>query len=508
MRTFATPISQKPLPKNWNGYLKRLLLIIAFLGFTRIAMIGDQDLLIKIGWVILVSLIIFSCEDVFVLWCFLSLFVIFPSSIWYIDSDFGFLYRKYALLENEIFYFKPNEIFLIIFSIKILAKGIFPSTRLKCPNTPFNRSVLVFFLAILIGLIVGIQNGHPIRAIFLASEFRILIEGFIFFYIAYYCINNYQHLKSTIQIFIYFILIKGIVAILEAKGLIPKIFYTSGYSISTYTSIVSGVPDLNLFIFAILILSSFLWFSSGEKLNYIINHKLLIIFCLFFTSIVILSFRRTNYIMLLVGLSLLLAKLSLRRFIILSASLLFIGFSIVFLLNITELNKYPIFKFIQLRFSFFDAVDQYEQVIVSNNAHIRDIILGIDFIKENPLWGLGVGSRFYADRSMVYETSFIHNGILHSWVKFGLFGAVAYILVYYYAIKACSTNRKKFISRHWIPLAIFSFIISNLISEIFIPPFYLDFQKTSLFFFSLSLVIRFNDLVERRIKYNMISDKN
>ncbi len=508
MRTLATPISRKYLPKNWNDYLKKLLLIIAFWGFTRIAMVGDQDLLVKIGWVILVSLITFSCEDILVLWCFLSLFVIFPSSIWYLDGDFGFLYRKFILLENEIYDFKPNEIFLIIFSIKIFAKGIFPATRLKFPNTPFNRGALVFFIAILIGLIVGIQNEHPIRAIFLASEFRILIEGFVFFYIAYYCIKNYKDLKNTIQIFIYFLLIKGIVAILEATGLIPKIFYTSGYSISNYTSVVSGIHDLNLFIFAIIILLSFLWFSSGEKLNYLINRKLVIIFSLFFTTIVILSFRRTNYVMLLAGLSILLVKLNLRRLIIPTVSLLFIGLSIILLLNITELNKYPIVKFIQLRFAFFDAADQYEQVIVSNNAHIRDFLLGIDFIKENTLWGLGVGSRFYADRSMVYETSFIHNGVLHSWVKFGLFGAIAYILFYYYAIKACSLKRYNLISRHWIPLATFSFIVSNLISELFMPPFYQNFQKTSLIFFSLSLVIRFNGLVERQIKDSMISDKN
>ncbi len=507
MRTLATSISRKSLPISWNDNLKKLLLIVFFLVFTRIAMIGDQDLLVKIGWVILVSLIIFSCEDVLVLWCFLSLFAIFPSSIWYLDGNFGFLYKKYILLENEIYNFKPNEIFLIIFSIKIFAKGIFPSARLKCPNTTFNRSAIVFLVAILIGLIVGIQNEHPIRAIFLASEFRILIEGFIFFYIAYYCINNYTHLKNTIQIFIYFILIKGIVAILEATGLIPKIFYTSGYSISTYTSIISGVHDLNLFIFAILILSSFLWFSSNEELNYLINHKLLIIFSLFFTIIVILSFRRTNYVMLLAGLSILLAKLSLRKFIILCMLLLFVGVSLVLILNITELNEYPIFKFIQLRFSFFNTADQYDQVIVSNNAHVRDFLLGIDFIKENTLWGIGVGSRFYADRSMVYETSFIHNGFLHSWVKFGLFGAIAYILFYYYSIRACSLNRNNLISRHWIPLAIFSFIISNFISELFMPPFYQNFQKTSLIFFSLSLVIRFSDLVERQIKYSMISGK-
>ena len=507
MRTLAIPVSQKPLPTNWNDYLKKLLLIIIFLGFTRTAMIGDHDILVKIGWVILVSLIIFFCEDILVLWCFLSLFVIFPSSIWYLDGDFGFLYRKYILLENEIYNFKPNEIFLIIFSIKIFAKGIFPFTRLKCPNTPLNKSALIFLVAILIGLIVGIQNEHSIRAIFLASEFRILIEGYIFFYIAYHCIANYRDLKNTIQIFIYFILLKGIVAILEATGLIPKIFYTSGYSISTHISVVSGVHDLNLFIFAILILSSFLWFSSNEKLNYLINHKLLIIIGLFFTIIVVMSFRRTNYVMLLVGLSICLAKLSLRRFIVFTVSFILFGATFVLLLNITELNQYPIFKFIQLRFLFFDAADQYDQVIVSNNAHIRDFLLGIDFIKENTLWGLGVGSRFYADRSMVYETSFIHNGILHSWVKFGLFGAIAYILFYYYSIKACSLNRNNLILKHWIPFAVFSFIISNLISELFMPPFYQNFQKTSLIFFSLSLVIRFSDLVKRQINYSMISDK-
>ena len=187
--------------------------------------------------------------------------------------------------------------------------------------------------------------------------------------------------------------------------------------------------------------------------------------------------------------------------------LLFLGVSIVLILNITELNEYPIFKFIQLRFSFFSSADQYDQVIVSNNAHIRGFLLGIDFIKENTFWGIGVGSRFYADRSMVYETSFIHNGFLHSWVKFGLFGAIAYILFYYYSIKACSLNRNNLIPRHWIPIAIFSFIISNLISELFMPPFYQNFQKTSLIFFSLSLVIRFCDLVERQIKYSMISCK-
>ena len=496
MKAIANPIHQRFHSIKWNAFLKKMVIVLFFLTMTRLAMIGDQTLVIKLGWVVLVLVIICSCEDIVALWCFISLFVIFPSSIWYVDGDFGFLYREFILLENEIYNFKPNEIFLILFCFKIFFKGITVSSIIKWPKTNINKSAFSFLVAILVGLIIGTQNGYSTRSIFLASEFRILIEGFIFFYLTYSCINSYEELLNTLQVFIYLALIKGVFAVLEASGSIPKLFYTSGYSISIFTSIVSGVHDLNLFIFAILILSSFLWLYRGEKLYYLLSHKFIVFYIFFFALIVVLSFRRTNYVMLIVGLSILLAKSNLNRFLRLSIVLSFFGVFFLLILNITGLNEYPLLKFIQLRLSFFNAPSQYDQVIVSNNAHIRDFLLGLEFVKENTLWGLGVGSRFFADRSMVYETSFIHNGILHSWVKFGLLGAISYVLFYFFSIRACFLNAKNLIVRHWVPLAVFAFIISNLISELFMPPFYQNFQKTSLIFLSLSLVIKFNDLLK------------
>ena len=237
------------------------------------------------------------------------------------------------------------------------------------------------------------------------------------------------------------------------------------------------------------------------KIDTIIH--LTITFFLFF--ILIFSFRRTSYAMLLVGIFLISTKLNFKNFLFASSiSIAVVTLSITFFIkfNVNEIEK---FYLIQNRLSISNNYDQYDQVLISNNAHIRDVLLGINFVKNNLIVGLGVGSNFYADRSTVYETSIIHNGLLHSWIKFGIFRCDIVHFFYYFSLTSCIYIRWSSFLDHWVPLSSFSFIVSNIFSEIFMPPFYQNFQKTSLLFLSLVICERFWFFKKRQTNSKQIS---
>lgn len=459
-------------------------------------MIGDNPLIVKLFWAACTALLIFTLNNLTILWCFIALFVIFPSTGWYIDTDFGYDYRYNFLLDNELFNFKPNEIFIFLFFFKVCLYKFLRPERISLPKTDLNRGILLLIFAVLFGFFIGIEKNYSIQSIFQASEFRILLEGILFFYITWNCIDRKIYLNQTIHIFVIFSLVKSVIAILEFNGLVPNIFYTKGYSISNYSSIISGVQDLNVIVFSIFFLISFL-FRKSKKFT--INDLIISLSILFLIFVLIFSFRRTSYAMLLVGLLIFSIRLNFKQIIIGSFILvLFIITTITYTYQ-SGSQDLEIIKFIKLRFSIANRIDQYDQVVVSNNAHFRDILMGLNFVKDNPILGLGTGSKFFADRSMTYETSFIHNGLLHSWIKFGILGAFSYIFFYYYCIKSCIFRKWHSLTDHWIPLSCFSFIISNIISELFMPPFYQNFQKTSLLFLSLSIVERYWCFEKRKL---------
>lgn len=486
--------------QNKKGFYARILIVIFFLIITRFTMIGDNPFLIKFFWVFFTTLIVFFFHNITVLWCFIGLFVLFPSTGWYAGNDFGYDYRYNFLLDNEIFNFKPNEIFIMLFSYKLIIQILYPVRSISIPKSNINKSSVLFLSSVLFGLIVGVLKGHSFHNIFIASEFRILIEGLIFFYLAWICIDRERFLYQTIQVYIFITIIKGAIAILEFYSFIPSIFFTKGYTISNHSSIISGIQDLNTLVLAIFFLISFLIFSKTTKIYKIdtLIH-LAITFFLFF--VLIFSFRRTSYAMLLVGIFLISTRLNLKHFILLSFTFIaLVSLSITFF-NKFELNEIETLKLIKNRLTItskYDHYDQYDQALISNNAHIRDILMGINFVRDNLIVGLGVGSKFYADRSIVYETSLIHNGLLHSWIKFGILGALSYIFFYYFSLTSCIHIRWSSLFDHWIPLSSFSFIISNILSELFMPPFFQNFQKTSLLFLALVICERYWCFIKRQ----------
>jgi hypothetical protein len=65
----------------------------------------------------------------------------------------------------------------------------------------------------------------------------------------------------------------------------------------------------------------------------------------------------------------------------------------------------------------------------TNEDHINDLVEGLEAIGENPVLGLGIG-RFYETPLLDdwKETSFeVHNAALHVWLKFGLLGLAVFI---------------------------------------------------------------------------------
>ena len=469
--------------KNLNHTVYyRYLIVILFIVITRCIMIGNNPNGLKITWLIFTTLLIIITDRITVLWCFVALFVLFPSTGWYIGGNFGQLFRYNFLLDNEIYNFKPNEIYILLFSFKVFMER----KKLTIPKSNINKSFIFLFVSMIFGIVVGIGNEHPIRSFFLASEFRILMEGFLFFYTAWYCINDEKSLNETIDIFIVLSVLKSIIALLEYHLMIPNIFYTSGYSIATYSSIISGINDLNIIVFSILLILSKFVFVDYLKKN-VFKKIITISLLLFMVLIVIFSFRRTSYVMVLVGFLWIFYKMDYKQLLIFFILVIPLTTTSYFIMNSDYFKNSDLFEFIKMRFDISKNLDQYDQVLESNESHIRDLQLGFKLVKDNPILGKGVGSRFIADRSIVYETTLIHNGLFHSWVKFGIFGAISYLFFYYYSFKSIY-NKGSIIKRNkWILTGCFAFIVANLFSEFFMSPFFQNFQKTSLIFFALCI---------------------
>ena len=104
---------------------------------------------------------------------------------------------------------------------------------------------------------------------------------------------------------------------------------------------------------------------------------------------------------------------------------------------------------------------------VTNTDHLNDIVDAVSVIRRNPLFGLGIG-RFYKTQ-LIQEwkaTSFeVHDPFVHVWLKFGLLGLVAYAGYYWSAIRAFAALRLPSVSETLSIAATGVFLGSELVGN-------------------------------------------
>ena len=143
------------------------------------------------------------------------------------------------------------------------------------------------------------------------------------------------------------------------------------------------------------------------------------------TLVVALSFRRSLWLLLVAGMSLVAWRaLRARRFSprkVLAISLLGSLFASILLVSIGS-------DALAERISSINPTSD-NRLAVTNSDHLGDIADAWDVVNESPIVGLGVGSFYETSRIVGWKTrSFeVHNAFLHSWLKFGVFGLIVYI---------------------------------------------------------------------------------
>jgi O-antigen ligase len=170
--------------------------------------------------------------------------------------------------------------------------------------------------------------------------------------------------------------------------------------------------------------------------------------------LVLLSFRRSFWLGWLIGLIavLIISLRSQRRLGVRIYSAL-LGFFVLIAVATIAIGTETILARLE---SFLpSASGQYS---VTNEDHVNDLIDAWQVIEREPILGLGIGSRYETNLISDWKTeSFeVHNALLHVWLKFGIAGAVAYLVFHLGLVRAALRNPST------IPIA--AFFVGELVA--------------------------------------------
>jgi hypothetical protein len=173
--------------------------------------------------------------------------------------------------------------------------------------------------------------------------------------------------------------------------------------------------------------------------------------------LILLSFRRSFWVAWAVGLGTILLismRVKQHRGIRLYGALLGLGVLIVTAIVVlgTETIGARLESFLPSSTGQFSA---------TNEDHLNDIVDAWHVVERDPILGLGIGNTYETNLIADWKTeSFeVHSAVLHVWLKFGLAGAVAYLVFHVGVIRAALR------SRELVPIA--AFFVAELAATAF-----------------------------------------
>lgn len=139
--------------------------------------------------------------------------------------------------------------------------------------------------------------------------------------------------------------------------------------------------------------------------------------------VVVMSFRRSFWLMLLAGLGMVAWRAARLRSIARLSRAVFVGV-FVLLGAVIALGPDTLAERAQ-SFSLSSA----NRFSVTNSDHLGDLLDAWHVIQENPVLGLGIGTFCATDAIIDWkDQSFeVHSAVLNAWLKFGVLGVVVYI---------------------------------------------------------------------------------
>ena len=433
----------------------------------------------------------------YVLFLLIGYSLFFEESVWYVQEWVTYSTDAISIYDRELFgLFKAIEIFLISLVIKYFAK-------FKKINFPKLIQQIFYFwvLVIFYGILVGFFKQVPFTDIFIFSQFR----GFIFaFILILMTLQIYQNALER--------LLLHIGMIVATKFLITLPEYIFGYYF-LYPSTAQNYTDS---------LPAFFGSDSQVQISLLGGISLLIIiFNLRENFNNILKRQEFSIIYFLSFLPFLSVILSLRR-----GGLLFLA-SMVLLWIFLErrrlfrtVSRAPSLPLIILPLGFFLSLIFFPTLIqtwtfrflgygtagLSNISHLIEIQDAWNKILEAPIFGSGLGSRFYAFRTVVHNLPpelniYVHQGLFYNWLKMGIFGAFIYIFTYFALFKKLLFLRSSIQNNSKFSTLIISYYFGFFIWELFIVPFNASFQSSVAFLFPIIFIFCRTEFAEEK-NYN------
>jgi hypothetical protein len=350
-------------------------------------------------------------------------------------------------------------VFLSKFLLELIKEK--KASLIKYLQIPYLKNWLFLFFFVLLGLILGIFRNGFSDAFF---DFNAWLYLALIFPLAYILsVNSFsQKFKENIILIflasVLFVSLKSLVLLFifshNVQGLIFDLYYwTRKYYLGEVTAMGSGFHRVFLqsqifSLFAFIIALSAWIFSPTKKSRFY-----LMAFLSLLASTLILSFSRSFWLGLVLGLALLFLILWIRfgfkkmlTTMIVSISSFVIGFLIVVLVI-----KFPWPK----STADFDLNSLSSRANISvNESAISSRWALLEVMKEdisgNFLWGRGFGARLEYPSSDprvleqtadgIYSTYAFEWGWFDIWLKLGLLGVFSYILLLYFFLKEAGLN--------------------------------------------------------------------
>lgn len=220
-----------------------------------------------------------------------------------------------------------------------------------------------------------------------------------------------------------------------------------------------------------------------------INVKFNAISCIILGLSLLLSFRRTIVLIMLVSMVAIFITLpsaTLRQHLkkiirfFLIASIIFVAALVYNPELVDRVNPVGFFS---------TDSEAYGKSHASNIGHMLDLAIGIQLVKENPIFGIGFGTPIVGATDDAITSSLLHSQFLHFWLRMGILGLFLIIYFYYLMLSRAYFVIKNSIDKFDIAfsLTIFSFFLAQCLMSITAPPFYTN-QKQQ-FLFILSFVV-------------------
>lgn len=328
--------------------------------------------------------------------------------------------------ENRIIYtifigpFRLMDLIILVIFSYVLLRKIF-NRNIKFKKNKTNLFLVGIYISVLCGLIIGaLNNGNNLfydwKGLFLGTLIYIILNEFY----------TYEDKNKLIKIFLTLIAINNIFILLR---------YVTGNGVRInslgYTTVFNGV-ELDYLVFSCIVL-----FSIMIRKKYdIFNKKTTNIFFLLELLVIVTSFRRSTWALLIVGL--LMSVFYYRKYLNVNNLIriitglvlaLFIGFLALTAFSDKGIND------IVARLSSFN-ITQNNEYSNTNKGHVDDIVEGFNQIKKHSFfWGSGLGIEYETELSTKdwKDVSVgVHNGFIDIWLKYGIIGLASFTAMFLY----------------------------------------------------------------------------